>query len=714
MQDMRWAARQPIAVAVTLALCAHAGAQQPEQQLPEVRVQSSEVRPNEHPRPYAGGQVARGGRLGLLGNADVLNAPFNITNYTAQTIEDQQARYLWDVLINDPSVRLSSAQRNINEDFSIRGFPVTSQDVALNGMYGLMPHFRVPIEMAERVEVLKGPSALLNGMPPSGNIGGAINLVPKRAGLEPLTRLTVSYESDSILGGHADVSRRFGASRELGLRVNAAYRKGDTPIDEQTENDTVGSVALDYVGERLRFSIDLIGQRQEFGRVVRQFQAGPTLTRMPDAPDSSLNYPGFGRSKTHDYTGVVRGEFDVNDAVTVHGGFGHRKHHMDAVAGNPVLLNAAGDFTSVPAWQLFEVDSYSGEAGIHMRFDTGPVKHRLSLGATQVDQDQYIFFLFPGLAPARNSNIFNPIYSDTPNTAGIPSPVNKFSESTLTSYAVADTLSFLNERLLVTLGARHQRVEAQAYAIGTGVPTGPAYDKGEVTPLAGIVVKPMERVAVYANYIEGLSQGQAAPIGAVNAGEIFPPFVSRQSEVGVKADWGSFTTTLSLFQIRQPSAFLSGGVFGVNGQQRNRGAELNVFGEVARGVRLLGGAAYIDSELRQTANPAFQGNDAIGVPRGTVNLGTEWDVPGLAGLTLTGRVIYTGRMYVDQANALELPDWTRFDFGARYATRIGGKPVVFRANLENAFDKSYWGVSNAGFLYVGAPRTLLLSATVDF
>ena len=252
MQDMRWAARQPIAVAVTLALCAHAGAQQPEQQLPEVRVQSSEVRPNEHPRPYAGGQVTRGGRLGLLGNADVLNAPFNITNYTAQTIEDQQARYLWDVLINDPSVRLSSAQRNINEDFSIRGFPVTSQDVALNGMYGLMPHFRVPIEMAERVEVLKGPSALLNGMPLSGNIGGAINLVPKRAGLEPLTPLLsvtsrIRYSADMptcrVVSGH----RGSWAARERRLpQGRYADRRADGERD-------VGSVALDYVGERLRF-----------------------------------------------------------------------------------------------------------------------------------------------------------------------------------------------------------------------------------------------------------------------------------------------------------------------------------------------------------------------------------------------------------------------------------------------------------------------------
>jgi iron complex outermembrane receptor protein len=81
---------------------------------------------------------------------------------------------------------------------------------------------------------------------------------------------------------------------------------------------------------------------------------------------------------------------------------------------------------------------------------------------------------------------------------------------------------------------------------------------------------------------------------------------------------------------------------------------------------------------------------------------------------LTSRVIHTGRQFLDQANRLRLPNWTRFDFGARYHTRVAGKPVVFRANLENAFDKAYWGAANAGYLYVGAPRTLLLSATVDF
>ena len=684
-------------------------------QLPEVKVEASGAAlPGELPKPYAGGQVAKGGRLGLLGNDDVMNAPFNITNFTAQTIEDQQARSISDVLMNDPSVRLSSAVTNINEDFSIRGFLVSSQDVALNGMYGLIPYFRVPVEMAERIEVLKGPSALLNGMAPSGNIGGAINLVPKRAGLEPLTRFTASYVSDSIFGGHLDFSRRFGESRQFGVRFNGVYRNGDPTIDEQAQEDTVGALALDYTGERVRLTFDFINQRQEIDHVVRQFQVAAGLPSMPAPPDSRLNYPGYGRSKTDDHAAVVRGEYDVSDALTLYGGFGKRKHHMDAVAGNPTLLNAAGDFTSTPAWQVWEVEGYSGEAGINARFDTGPVKHRLSLGATKVVQDANIYFLFAGLSPARNSNIYNPVYTPTPSTAPFAATTVPFNETTLTSYAIADTVSLIGDKLLVTIGARHQRVEAQAYNFVTGLPSGPAYDEHGVTPVVGVVVKPLNRLSLYANYIEGLSQGPTAPIGTINAGQIFPPFKTRQYEAGAKADWGGYTTTLSVFQIARPSAFASGGVFGVNGEQRNRGVELNVFGEVARGVRLLGGAAYTHGELTKTANGAFDGNDAIAVPRTQVNLGGEWDTPWFPGFTLTARAIRTGRQYVDQANALPLPDWTRFDFGARYRAKIGGRPVVFRASLENVFDKSYWGSSNTGFLYVGAPRTLLLSATVDF
>ena len=104
----------------------------------------------------------------------------------------------------------------------------------------------------------------------------------------------------------------------------------------------------------------------------------------------------------------------------------------------------------------------------------------------------------------------------------------------------------------------------------------------------------------------------------------------------------------------------------------------------------------------------------MGVPDTQLNLGGEWDLPGLPGVTLTGRVIYTSSQSLDPANTKRIPDWTRFDIGARYATRAGGRPVTLRATIENVFDKSYWGSTGGGYLSIGGPRTLLVSATVDF
>ena len=97
-----------------------------------------------------------------------------------------------------------------------------------------------------------------------------------------------------------------------------------------------------------------------------------------------------------------------------------------------------------------------------------------------------------------------------------------------------------------------------------------------------------------------------------------------------------------------------------------------------------------------------------------LNLGAEWDVPWLRGLTLTGTLVYTGKQYIDAANTQSLPDWTRFDLGARYATEIAGRKTVFRAAVQNVADTKYWSsVASFGTFYVGAPRTFRLSMSMD-
>jgi len=666
------------------------------------------------PQPYSGGQVARGGRLGMLGNKDFMDAPFNITSYTSQTMQDQQARTLADVTANDPSVRATAPSGGILDSFFIRGFSINEGnfgEVAMDGMYGIAPTFRLFTEYAERIEVVKGPTALLNGVAPNSGVGGTINVVPKRASHVDLTRLTTDYAMDLQGGGHLDLSRRFGADRQFGVRFNASYHNGDTPIRNQSREAPVGSLSLDYQGERFRVTVDGIAQREEFRAPQRPFFPASGIA-IPAAPDGRSNIQqSWERSRIDELSGMGRVEYDLSDKVTVFAAGGAGSTRVERLFGTPTILSSAGSASTTPQNFIFDIDRTTSEVGLRAGFDTDRIAHAVTLQANRFDAR-----LGRGIksGTAQSTNIFNPF--PRPEQA-VPAPgVSKISESEFVGVALTDTLSILDKRVQLTLGARYQQIMSENFSPTTGARTSSSND-GVVTPVLALVVKPWENTSLYANYIEGLSVGDIAPSSAVNAGEILSPFKSKQVEVGAKIDFSRLAVTLSAFKIEKPFGQIDAttNVFSRAGEQRNQGVELSLFGEVVAGVRLLGGVTYLDGEITKSTSAATRGNTAIGVPPVQLNLGGEWDLPFVPGLTLSGRVLYTAKQFVNQANTQEIPDWTRLDLGARYRTIIADRPVVFRANVENVLDNNYWaGVASFSTLAQGMPLTARLSATIDF
>ena len=105
-------------------------------ELEEIVVIGSQIR---LPDPYAGGQVAKGGRVGILGNLELLDTPFSGTNYTADLMLNQQADGVSEVLLNDPFVRVAQGFGNTQEVYLIRGYPAFSDDMTYNGIYGILP-----------------------------------------------------------------------------------------------------------------------------------------------------------------------------------------------------------------------------------------------------------------------------------------------------------------------------------------------------------------------------------------------------------------------------------------------------------------------------------------------------------------------------------------------------------------------------------------------
>lgn len=674
------------------------------------------------PAVYSGGQVARGAELGVLGNQDIMDVPFTMSSYTSQLIEDQQAESLGDVLLNDASVRQSFGYGNASQIFVIRGLPLTTDDVSYNGLFGVLPRQMISSDSLERVEVFKGPNAFINGVTPTGSgVGGGINLQPKRAEDTPTRRFTTDISNNGRIGEHLDLGQRFGAENQFGVRMNLAQREGDTAIDNENQRTKLFALGLDYRGDRLRVSTDFGYQKQRINGNRNTVYLGSALTDIPHAPDADHNYSQkWTSTDLEDTFGMARAEYDLSDHWTAYAAAGAKHTREVGNYSTPTLVNSAGATTASNMFVAHDEDNRSAMAGLRGMFQTGPVSHQVNLGVSGIWTQQRSAY---DLSGTYSNNLYDTV--DVPKPAPgkyVGGDINDpgiVGKTINRSVAISDTLGFVDDRVLLTYGLRKQTLKVDGWNYQGN--RSAAYDESITTPVYGIVLKPWENVSVYANRIEGLAQGPTAPASAggmpvTNAGEVFAPARSKQVEAGIKYDKGTFGASLGVYRIEKPSDGYTNadGTYVRQGTQRNRGVELNLYGEPIDGLRLLAGATLMDTELKVTKNGANDGNRAIGVPKFQYNLGADWDVPGLQGVALNARMLRTGGQYANEANTLSIPAWNRFDLGARYSFDVEQRAVTLRANLENVANTRYWASANGGYLSQGEPRLLKVSATVDF
>lgn len=682
--------------------------------LPSVKVQASrEQLPGDLSPALPGGQVASGAQIGVLGQQKLIDVPFSVTSYTSQLIQDQQAHTIADVVANDPAVRTALGYGNFAETYIIRGFEVYSDDIGLNGMYGLTPRQMVNTGAIERVDIFKGANAFVNGAAPGGsNVGGSINVQTKVADDKPLTQVSVEGSASGEVGTHVDVGRRFGSNDQFGIRVNQTVEGGDAAVQNETRHDQQTAVSLDYRGDKLRLYADFLYQKEH----IDQGRPGVFVTgdEVPATPSASYNYAQpWTYSSMEDTVGMLRGEYDIAPHWTFYAGIGTR--HTTENGDYSTVTYDAGDASAYRMGTMHKEYSLSAQTGVRGSFDTGPVSHALNIG-WQINR-----------VAAYNAYDFGASFAtslyDTPSVAR---PAGYFSggdfadpgltsTTLMRSFVVSDTMGFFNNRFLFTVGARHQNIVENGYAYGTEVQDS-AYNQSATTPILGAVYKIQPNLSVYANRSESLVEGGTAPSSAANVGAIISPFRAKQYEAGIKYDANHYGAAFAIYQIKQQVAFTDSttNIYAANGVQRHRGVEFSAYGEPLKGLRLIGGVSYINATLQDTDGGTENGNRPIGVPAWTFNANVEYDIPQLTGLTLMGRALWTSTQYLDQANTQQVPSWTRFDVGARYKTNVFGHNTSFKVMVTNLANRSYWSSALGGYLTQAEPRTAWFSVTTDF
>ncbi|WP_426108445.1 TonB-dependent siderophore receptor [Pseudomonas sp. TWR1-1-4] len=663
-------------------------------------------------------------------NAPLLDTPASVSVITEGRLKDQQARLLSEVLKNDASVGDSYAPVGYYENFVIRGFALNpASSYKINGRT-ITGEQNVALENKQQVEVLKGLAGLQSGV---SEPGGLVNYVSKRP--ENVRSVTVSTNEQGERYLATDIGGWLGTEQQVGVRINLAHEDIRSYVDHADGKRDFASLALDWnISPNALLQLNAEYQNREQRSVPGYQLLGGTEVPHHVSPKDLLAYQSWSNPvgiQSLNLDGLF--EYRFNDAwkasfsasrsrvvIDDYNTFAWGCYGAASCAGTavPNHFSAEGDY-DISDYRSPD-DTRSNEeaqAALNGQFDTGFLKHDLTVGTSafrrMVDRRQSVNeYIGEG-------NIYQPSPVLEPYDGPLGHTYRRLDSRQYGLFA-SDRISF-NEQWQTILGGRQVRLDEETY--NQAGATTRHTQRSVFLPQVALIYKPRPDTSLYASYSKGLSLGGEAAWFSNNSDEVLPPTTSRQLEVGIKRDFQRLSLTAALFQITQDLQYNRPNddgtiTFVQQGKQKNVGIELSANGRVTSDLQVSASVAAIRAQVSGSGTDDYDGHQAINVPKLRTSLHGDYSIPGVPGLALLGGVQYSANKYANREATVKVDDYAVFDVGGRYTTKVGDYATVLRLTVDNLFDKRYWrdvGESAGdGYLFLGAPRTARLSATVNF
>ncbi len=685
--------------------------QQKPGQLPDMTVASTEII-EVHGKQL--GYHERNGSTALRQNVSLLETPQSIFVINDALIKDQQTYRIDQVLQNDSSVQKANNFLGAYSSFQIRGFRL---DNGSNYLRNGRPFFHLaspPVEILERIEVLKGPSSVLYGtMSP----GGIINMATKRAAsvdFKGSVKATVGSEDLKHL--HVDLAGSLNEEGSLRYRANLVKEKSnsyreffdgsDFEVDRQ-----VLSLNLEYdIGSDTVIRVDLDNTNDD-----RPQDAG--LIAGADGKPASDKKIIFTQPWAY-YNSDVRNiavevEHFFNNDWSVKTGINHQNYERDRYDQQYRGLDAAtGDLLVRTRHRINRWDYLNAFVDVSGKLKMAGLEHQLLFGVetTQIDVDNN--------ETSRNenyvTNIFNPVAITDPKIA--VQDENDVGDTTKNAVFVQDLIS-ITEEFRVLVGLRYDKFDT-FFNPGDSDPSS-GYKTDNLTPRIGAVYLPGGNHSWYASYSESFEPNAPVGSGFDNVGEELEPTLGEMYELGYKweSDEGDLLFSSAIFDIERSNMTYQtiDNRIEQRGVQRHKGAEVALTGLIGN-VSLTGSMTYLDAEFIEDDNADLIGNTPVSVPDFTASIWAEYQFENaLSGLSLQAGWRYETKRPVDNANTFELDAFHKVDIGAKYEQLIGDKhPLTYRLTVSNVFDETYYKSSSASDLNWEPPRQVRASIEYSF
>lgn len=607
---------------------------------------------------------------------------------------------LSEALTGIPGVNASGDTRF--DGVNIRGFSA-SNDFYLDGFRDDMQYTR-DLGNIERVEVLKGPAAVLYGR---GSTGGIINRVskkPQKGQESSVSALVGSFDNRRLA---ADLNGE--AGEQVQLRLNLAQEDKDSFRNGVTSKRTLLAPSVNWeISDRLNWLVQY--ERNEHDRTPDRGIPGVN-GRPADVPKEYV-YSDTRRDFIDDVAQSTRSRlsWDINDQWQLRQQLGYTS--LDSQFDNTYVTSVKGDQVTRSRWQQdLKANSLISNTEAEGQLQTGPVEHRLLIGFEQNWQERTPK-LYQNATAIPAGNLYDP--------GSLPTYDGAMKLSSDANHKVRGYGLYLQDQL--SLGDWHllgglRRDDFTVTSRRNDLNKEETVSVTSLSPRLGLVWNPIEEHAFYTSYSKTFTPvgGELIGITPGDKNNSLDPQHTRLYEGGVKSDWldGRLATTLSVYRLemynKRSKDPLDPTKVILTGLQRTEGIELSARAQLTDELYLRGGIAIQDAE-QVKADADLQGKRPMNVSRqnGQLFAGYQSGTQGWFGET---GVTAVGDRFADNANTTTLPGYARFDARAGYRWQQWETQL----SVENLTDHDYFvSATSASQIIPGTPRQLNLSAAYRF
>lgn len=638
------------------------------------------------------------------------DVPQAVTVVPRAVIEDQAMESLGDVVRFVPGVTMGQGEGNRDQPV-FRGIGSTG-DFFVDGIRDDIPYYR-DLYNIERVEVLKGPNAMIFGR---GGSGGVLNRVTRQAQWEDIGEATLRLGSWKERRATADFGRPL--SDSAAFRVTGVYERSDSYRDWfGLERYGVNPTLAWRAGERttVRLGYEHFKDERTADRGVPSFRGRPvdvdpsTFFGNPDLSNTWARVDALDVVVDHDFGNGLK--------LTNHARWAkYEKFYQNVFPG---AVDASGTMVSIAAYNhRTDRTNFFDQTDLRYRATSGSIAHELLFGAEigrQTTDNIRFSGDFSGFPGGRLSvPIASPVTFATVPFIQKATDADNRSTANVAALYVQDQIELSNHWQAIA-GLRFDRfeVELDDHRDGSSL----SNTDHLVSPRVGLVYKPIEPLSLYASYTVAYQPRSGDQLGSLTAANrSLDPEEFRNVEVGAKWDLSSrLSATAAIYRLERANVAVTDPndptrSLLVDGQHA-QGLELTLAGRLAPNWRVIGGYAYQDGEYDSTQSSTIRkGNRLAQLPRHSFSLWNRYDFDAKWGAGLG--VIASSALYAGADNAVTLPGFARVDAALYYEV---SRDVRVQLNVENLFDREYYASAHSNNnIMPGSPRALRVSLSANY